>query len=466
MRYTANGSPAYRTTKSACLDLFAMIGAARRHPAQAVQLFEKAYNQEPALALRVLLWARDVRGGAGERQVFRNILHWLERRAPHVVVQLIESGVIPEVGRWDDMLHLRRPQSTSALAAQVEAALARGDRLAAKWMPRQGPVAAALAAALGLTQAQWRRRLVALSDTVEQRLCSKTGPVTYAHVPSVAMARYQQCFMARDRSAFSAYLQAVTDGRERMHAHAVLPHDILKAARLNDEAATVQWAALPRPALADDVLVMCDVSGSMHVHLSGNTTALDVAVSLSLLLAESVRGVFARKVLTFSASPQWHTIQEGSLMARYNALCGADWGMNTNLEAAYDQILALAIRHANEPDFKLPSTLLVLSDMEFDAAVSSTGGRRRNMRTLLERARDKFSKAGFELPRIVFWNLNARKGTLPAADLSDTGVALVSGYSARIAGTVLAGEAASLTPEALMREAVSASRYDVPGLTC
>lgn len=457
MRKSYNGAPVLKRTNSACVDLFAFVGSARKHPALALQAFERAFKEDAALALRILFWARDARGGAGERNTFRNILHWLERRHPQTVRAIVRSGLIPEIGRWDDLFHLQSEAVWPDVEAAVFTALLAEDRLVAKWLPRKGPVAAKFRAALGAYEKAWRQHLARLSDTVEQRMCAGDWRgIEFAKVPSVAAARLQSVFRTHDGERYADFLEDVREGRQTMKAGVVLPHDIVKASAADDEAATVQWSQLPKPKLAGSALVLCDVSGSMGVQVSGTTSAMDVCVALGLLLSENLPEPFRDQVLTFSANPSWHTIKGATLAERAQSLRGAEWGMNTNLQAAFDLILskAIAAREAGVA-FEMPSTLVVLSDMEFDSP-----GVRGTNEAVLER---KFRAAGFAVPTLVFWNLNGRVGNLPGGNRP--GVVLVSGYSPRIADIVLGGQFDQLSPEIIMRAAVCVPRYDVPGLT-
>lgn len=457
MRKSYNGAPVLKRTNSACVDLFAFVGSARKHSALALQAFERAFKEDAALALRILFWARDARGGAGERNTFRNILHWLERRHPDTVRAIVRSGLVPKIGRWDDLFHLQSEAVWPDVEAAVFTALVAEDRLVAKWLPRKGPVAAKFRAALGADEKAWRQHLARLSDTVEQRMCAGDWRgIEFAKVPSVAAARLQSVFRTHDGERYADFLEDVREGRQTMKAGVVLPHDIVKASAADDEAATVQWSQLPKPKLAGSALVLCDVSGSMGVQVSGTTSAMDVCVALGLLLSENLPEPFRNQVLTFSANPSWHTIKGATLAERAQSLRGAEWGMNTNLQAAFDLILskAVAAREAGVA-FEMPSTLVVLSDMEFDSP-----GVRGTNEAVLER---KFRAAGFAVPTLVFWNLNGRVGNLPGGNRP--GVVLVSGYSPRIADIVLGGQFDQLSPEIIMRAAVCVPRYDVPGLT-
>lgn len=459
MRKTHNGAPVLKRTDSACVDLFSFIGSARKHSAIAIQAFERAFNADSQLALRIMLWARDARAGAGERDTFRFILHWLERRHPEVAAALVRAGAVQSFGRWDDMLHLQSAAVWPAVEEQVFTALADGDRLAAKWMPRTGPVAAKLRKGLGADEATWRRGIAAASETVEQRMCAGDWQgIDFSKVPSVAAARLARAFRTHDGERYGVFLEDVKAGRATMKASAVFPHDIVKAASHDDAAATAQWSQLPKPVLAGGALVLCDVSSSMGCKVSGNTSAMDVCIALGLLLSENLPEPFRNQVVTFCATPTWHTIEGETLAARAASLAGADWGMNTNIQAAFDLILKRAIdARAAGVAFEMPSAFVVLSDMEFD----SPGVRGLTNHQALER---KFRAAGIELPTLVYWNLNGRAGNVPAGN--NPGIVLVSGYSPRIADIVLSGAFGDLTPDVVMREAVCKPRYDLAGLTC
>ena len=97
---TANGMKARKSTASAVVDLFYNIGASRGK--NVIPGFIAALAENRDLALRVAAWSRDVRGGAGERQIFRDILVHLEKHDPEAAKALLAK--VPELGRWDDLL--------------------------------------------------------------------------------------------------------------------------------------------------------------------------------------------------------------------------------------------------------------------------------------------------------------------------------------------------------------------------
>jgi hypothetical protein len=96
----------------------------------------------------------------------------------------------------------------------------------------------------------------------------------------------------------------------------------------------------------------------------------------------------------------------------------------------------------------------LLSDMEFNTA---TGGA--NVK-LYDQFKNDFAAAGYELPKVVFWNLNARSGNVPVK-FDEAGTALVSGFSPAILKSILSAKAFS--PEGIMLEAIMDPRYDMFG---
>lgn len=96
---TTNGMRARKSTANACVDLFFKIGASRGK--DITKDFVAAYVEDKELALRIAQWARDVRGGAGEREIFRQILKYLDKHDPDAATSLLRK--VPEIGRWDDI---------------------------------------------------------------------------------------------------------------------------------------------------------------------------------------------------------------------------------------------------------------------------------------------------------------------------------------------------------------------------
>jgi hypothetical protein len=444
---TTNGMVARESTSNSLVDLFYKIGSARQ--TDIIPSFVAAYAEDPYLAVRIALWARDARGGAGERKTFRSILEHMDKYQPEEVREFLH--IVPELGRWDDLLVV---ENTKDLAYDlIFKALAAGNGLCAKWMPRKGEKAVELRNAFGMTPKQYRKILVGLSNTVEQKMCAQEwSEINFNHVPSVAANRYQKAFTKHDPLRYSQWKSDLKTGENgaKVNASVLYPYEVIRALERGDaQVALAQWEALPN-FLGDGapILPIVDVSGSMTCQASPGVSCLDVAVSLGLYLADKNLGPFKDTFLTFSGTPQLLHLK-GDLIAKLIQMKRSKWEMNTDLVKGVKLILDVAVA-AGVPQEEMPEALLVLSDMQFDACA-------RYDDSAIQMIERKYKEAGYKMPRIVFWNLNARYANVPTS-ANHPGVGLVSGFSPSIMKSVLEG--GDFTPYGIMMQTIMNERYD------
>ena len=453
---TENGMKARASTASACVDLFFKIGAMRGQ--DPIPAFTAAFVEDAEIATRIALWARDVREGAGEREIFRKIMkHTVNRH-------LIDKT--PELGRWDDLLVFLEDgvdaDIQEYIIRKIATALIDGNGLCAKWMPRKGPVAVKLRAALQLSPKQYRKLLVNRTKVVETQMCAKDwDAINFSHVPSLAASRYKKAFN-RNTPKYKEWAEKLVKGDKtvKVNAGAVYPYDVLKGVsnyllglpsldNTELDVVVAQWEALPNYIGDANVLPLVDVSGSMVTAIGGSkTTAMDVAVSLGLYCADKNKGKFKDTFLTFSESPQLLNLK-GDILQKVQQMVNSKWGMNTNLHAAFNKILDVA-RKGKVPQEEMPQTLLIMSDMQFDACVKQDD-------SAIEMIRNKYEEAGYQMPNVVFWNLKARDNV--PVKFNERGVALVSGFSPSILKAVLSGDMENLTPVGVMMKTLMVDRY-------
>lgn len=445
---TTNGMKAQRSSLNPVVDLFFQIGASRGK--DITPLFERAYQHDADLAMKVAFWARDVRGGAGERQLFRDILTHLEQFHSEILEKVIPY--VPIFGRWDDLLVFKTTAFKYMAYTFIGDALREGNGLAAKWMPRKGQTAIEIRQFFGMTPKQYRKSLVALTNVVETKMCAKQwNSIDFSKVPSLASARYQKAFARNAPTAYSAYKDALSKGQAKINANAVYPYDVIKSIKTGDPTvALAQWEALPNFMGDANVLPMVDVSGSMCCLVGGNKNlqCMDVAVSLGLYCADKNRGAFKDVFLTFSSKPTLEVLK-GNILQKYSQMIRSEWGMSTNLHSAFDSVLNVAVSQ-NVPQNEMPEYILILSDMQFNCCTHYDD-------SAIEMIERKYKSAGYEVPKVVFWNLNA-SSNMPVS-FDKNGTALVSGFSPSVMKAILAGK--EFTPEAIMRAAVDIERYSV-----
>lgn len=444
---TENGMPTRVGSADALTDLFFKIGAMRNQ--NVLPPFVAAYAEDKELAIRIALWVRDIRSGAGERKTFRSILRYLSDNDEEMAIRVVNQT--PRLGRWDDLFSTTG-KSRNAAFALIKTALDNKDGLCAKWMPRKGVDAEALRSYLKLPPKKYRKLLVGLSSTVETQMCAKEwASINYSHIPSVAAARYQKAFNKRDPERYKEYRDALVknDGTVKINASAVYPYDIIRSMRSGDQVvAQAQWDALPNYMGEDSILAMVDTSGSMTCSASGSISCLDGAVSLGLYLADKNKGAFKDTFLTFSGTPQLVTLK-GTLRQKITQMNDSTWAMNTNIEAAFLKILSVA-KNGNVSQDEMPKKILILSDMQFDSCT------RNPSQSAMAMIESQYQEAGYEVPQIIFWNLSNSNGV--PVEFDKSGTALISGFSPSILKSVLKAE--DMTPRAVMLKTIMADTYN------
>ena len=450
-KLTENGAFAYESTaQGALLDLFSQIGALRpRTEDEIARKFAAAFKEDKLLATKMMFYAGDIRqGGLGERRTFRICLRWMAENHPAIVVKNIH--LIPYFNRFDTLFVLIDTECESVmweliaetLTKDVKAMKAsRNDKhvpasLLAKWMPSENTSSAktrALAAkaikALRLTPRKYRQMLSALRKhiNVTERLMSagEWSCIDYAKVPSYAMHNYGSAFAKHDHERFDAYLKSVSKGEVKINASVLYPYDLVEkylgsyyamrdctragdcwVSRNTDAVVEAQWKALPNYLTKPvNAVVMADVSGSM----SGRPMA--TSIGLAIYLAQHNVGAYRNMYLTFTDNPHFINIPEGaSLLECVKRVASAGVGYSTNLEKAFRAVLDLAVGNG-VADKDMPKTIVVISDMEIDCYMRP--GRHWDFLTKMKAL---YAAHGYKLPKIVMWNVNARKDTVLSQD--------------------------------------------------
>jgi hypothetical protein len=461
---TENGMVTNSTSLNSCVDLFFQIGAMRgQDKTRLINAFVKAFSENPLTAMKLLFWARDVRGGAGERQIGKDIMSYLAVNRTEVMRKNI--ALVTEFGRWDDLLvFFGTPLEKDALEL-IAKGLADKNGLTAKWMPRPNVSnreakrqAHTIRNFLGLSPKEYRKLLVENCNTVEQLMCAKEwSKIDYSKLPSKAMSDLMKAFSKNDLARFQAYLASVEKGEAKINAGAVYPYDIVKNMKQgNTKGANVQWDALPNylENSSERFMPVVDVSGSMSCPAGGNPliTCMDVAISLGLYISERNVGQFKDAFVTFSDNPTLQ-ILKGSLSERYNQLQRAQWDMSTNVEAVFRLILSKA-KAANVSADEMPTMILILSDMEFNS-----GTRGNWNKTAQESFEAMYAEAGYAMPKVVYWNIKSRGDNNKPVHFDKNGTCLVSGFSPSILTNLLGGR--DMTPLSMMLQVINSERYSL-----
>ncbi|MBR1797549.1 MAG: DUF2828 family protein [Clostridiales bacterium] len=473
--FTENGAVTNRSTMSECLDLFATAGALRNASENEIATrFMRAFAEDRDTAMRILFFARDIRGGLGERRFFRVALKALAQEEPDTVRKNI--GNIAEYGRCDDILVLMGTPCECEATAYINETL-RADlkamgqglevSLMAKWLPSVNAsnavtvkTAKRLARALNMSDEQYRKTLSSLRSyirIIENNLRERDYSFDYECQPSKALFKYRQAFIRNDEARYSAFIRKAILRPAMLNTSTLTPYDIVGsvlASRLRRKvmspkerkALDATWNALENYVNSSNTLAVVDGSGSMYCGPKAMPAA--VAQSLGIYFAERNNGAFHDHFITFSATPRLVKIKGRDIYEKVKYCMSFNECSNTNIEKTFDLILNTAVKYELSQS-EMPGRLIIISDMEFDWCAENAE------MTNFENAKAKFNRAGYKLPSLVFWNVNSRRAQQPVT-MNEQGVVLVSGMSPQIFGMFKNDK---LDPYEFMMSVISSKRY-------
>lgn len=508
--FTENGALTYNTSSNAVLDLFSMGGALRTASVERIkELVTASANEDLMKTIQVLLYLRDIRGGQGEKRIFREgitiirdilkekykdtsyddtfekMLNFLMdptkitsyERAKREVYSSVFDAIV-EVGSWKDIVEVFEPVE---YAFYVKEHLNDKNSLMYKWLPSisgaKNKQAETLARCLGMSPKEYRKLLSlkrAELKLVETSMCERRwGDIEYSKVPSQANLKYRKAFERNDEERYKQFLKDVNnkEGGTKINTSTLLPYqivnDYLKNVRITawsvpgikeEESLETLWKNLPEYRVGENALVIADTSGSMTVN---NYLPISVALSLALYFAEHNTGKFKDEFITFSSNPSFFRVDRNeSLAERIGEALKAEWGGSTNFIGTFERILDVA-KNCNLPESEMPKTLYCISDMEFDTANGGWNGTGRSERLssmAFKVIEERYAEAGYKMPRLVFWNVNSHQNNVPVS-YNDMGVALVSGCSPSVFELVMSDD---MDPISFMDKAINVPRYMEP----
>lgn len=475
--YTENGELKHNTTRSAVMDMFSLCGAYRhRSDDDCILAFKKAFEENAELAMKCLFYLRDIRGGQGERRFFRVCFKWLANNYPKTAKKNLDN--VSEYGRYDDLIYTclgTKIESdmlafiTHQLALDVDC---KTPSLLAKWLPSENASSQTTKATanvireyLGMTHKQYRKTLSILRARINvlERLMSSNqwDKIEFDKIPSKAGLIYKNAFARRDIIA-KKYEAFIKSDDIKVNAAALYPYEIVAEATKNmsyygygsisdiERAALDKYWANQKDVLNGKPLKMlcvCDTSGSMTGR--EKMAPINVAIGLSMYAAERMSGPFKNHYISFSSRPQLINIEGVDFYDKVRRIYKTNLCENTNLEAVFT-LLKNAARNANVED--MPDQIVVISDMEVDRMTTGAWRNENQICTGMERIRKEWAAAGLKLPRLVYWNVDARSNTF--LDFGPD-VSFVSGASPAIFEQIVTGK----TGWDLMLKVLMSDRY-------
>ena len=489
---TENGAVGYKSTGSVLTDLNFRVSSMRGNgiTQDDVNIFVQAMNENLEYAIKWLFFARDVRGGLGERNVFQQLYMKYAELYPNEAKATLK--IIFEFGRWKDVIDIINMDPNNVLGGMelvsetfhkdIQNCMeGRPISLLAKWMPsinasgKARKQAKRFAKEFGLSYESYRKMLSKLRtylDVTEVKTCgNRWGDIDYNKVSSGANIRYTEAFKKHDGKRYLEHCNKALDVANnpdvKMHASVLYPHEIWeKYAKISywgyidvldtDISLEALWKNLADLGDCGNTMVVVDGSGSMVSKCAfSNVRPINISRALGVYFSERCKGEFHNILMEFSRRPKLIDLNGcKTLRDKIVEMCKYNDCTNTDIEAVFMLILQTAVNaHMTQSD--LPDRILIISDMEFDEATNYTN-KLYSMKSLFDELADRFAKYGYKLPKLVFWNVNSRTNTIPMVE-NEAGIIMVSGYSPNIMSMIMSNQT---DPWLALKEKLDDKRYD------
>ena len=490
---TENGAVGYKSTGSLLTDLNFRVSSMRGNgiTQDDVDIFVQAMNENLEYAIKWLFFARDVRGGLGERNVFQQLYMEYAELYPNEAKATLK--LIAEFGRWKDVIDIINMDPNNVLGGMelvsetfhmdIQNCMeGKPISLLAKWMPSINASGKARKQAkrfskdFGLSYESYRKmlsKLRAYLDVTEVKTCgNRWGDIDYNKVSSGANIRYTEAFKKHDGKRYLEHCNKALDVANnpdvKMHASVLYPHEIWEKYTKTSYCGYVEtldadislealWKNLADLGDCGNTMVVVDGSGSMVSKCAfSNVRPINISRALGVYFAERCKGEFHNILMEFSHCPKLIDLNGcKKLRDKVVEMCKYNDCSNTDIEAVFMLILQTAVNaHMLQSD--LPDRILIVSDMEFDTATNNTSKKLYGMKSLFDELADRFAKYGYKLPKLVFWNVNSRTNAIPMTE-NEMGVIMVSGYSPNIISMIMSNQT---DPWLALKEKLDDKRYD------
>jgi hypothetical protein len=472
---TLNGAKTLETSGSFLLDFFSKAAALRGDQESVLRYFIGAYSESKELALKALFYIRDIRGGQGERDIFRNCIRYIALNHPDDIRKIVE--LIPEYGRWDDLYILGGTKLEDVAFDIMKKQFFKdinsdNPSLLAKWLKSVNTssklsrnIGKITAKKFGMPEVKYRKALSKIRkklNILESQMTEKKWKqIDYSKVPSQAMLKHAKAFNRNDEERFCEYLESVLSGEKKIHSETLYPYQVIRTIfnspynnnnnidAKQKKAMNVLWENLPNYMEEEEnVIAVVDVSGSMYGEFIKDLRPITISVSLGIYFAERNTGIFKDTFITFSKNPKLQKIIGNDIYEKVVNVSKSDWGYNTNLIKTFKTIIDVAKENELKEE-ELPKKVYIISDMQFDVAIED------NSKTNFEAIDNMFKEAGYKRPKLVFWNVNAYSDV--PIDMDENGTYLISGASPSILKYVMNCD--SSTPYDFMLEVIKSERY-------
>jgi hypothetical protein len=420
------------------------------------ELLIKSWEYDKLKTMAIIFNSRDRLKGKKEKTISNNCLIWLRDNYPLIYKKNIMT-YIDKYGCWNDLNYIIKKTNNNKFEYKLFASQLKKDKelleenknisLCSKWVINANnkntiKIARYLFEDIKNYHEKYRKEyLIPLRkrlDLIETKLCSKNyEAIDYSKLPSKALSIYKKTFIKYDNNKYSAFLNDISNNKIKLKVNGILPHEIIYKYMKNlndiDETLELEWKAIidnhndnhndnnndndnndDNTNDDNDIIPIVDVSGSMYAKFN-NIEPIYVSVALGLLLAELNKGLFHNKIITFSESPHFFTIDGNTLRDKIKSILKSTIGLNTNFLKIADLFINNSITCKK---------LICFTDMQFDE------GQSHNLFI------QKFKDNNIEVPQLIYWNLTGNYNNYPINNEKEN-TSIISGYSEQLLTVIL-----------------------------
>lgn len=463
---TWNGAVSNSTTGfekySTCLDYFFKAGTCSKREQSVVDTdMGRIFDDDTVAALKIVFGTRlitrkpndleDVQTGYGRRDEFYKSVVWLHHHKPDLLYKNLH--LIPIFGSWKDFLQeplidvLNREKVYELFAENLN------DNLLLKYLPqvtrskknvrserdkKRVIWAKGFCVHLNISPKEYRRMKSTGAAHVWQRQMGRGewDAINFNGIPGKAMLQHTSLKGKDKMTVFERHGQVERlkewVSKQKTVKFTGYPYELLKAVYKNptfiqrliyDKQFEHLLENMKKHSLGN-VLACLDISGSMSAPVtSDGTSAYDICISMGICFSALNVGYFKDVVCAFSDRPIVSKLKGGfcdrvDFIRNDSEIQSVGWG-STNFQGVINLLCEIKRNDDDIPASEFPQTILVISDMQFNATGSAE--------TNYEAARRKLKAVGLDDMRIIWWCVNGKTSDFPSV-MSDKGVYMMGGF--------------------------------------
>lgn len=369
-------------------------------------MFKNALQENPDLALKILLHTRDFKNGKGEKKISHLLLYYIRLNNPNIYKYVLQN--IIEVGYWKDVLHMCDLVKNENIDTEVElfsqqllldySSLSDEITMCAKWAPSENSkyhlVAKLIIEKMNVSPREYRKILTHLRSIIakkhvilEQNLSQHNYNVDIGNIPFKSRELYKNSLKRFTNSKgkkivdrielqkkYNSFIKSLSN--TKINKIIDIAH-----IRNSDECVYKKWNEIITKYMKNFKNCACviDVSNSMKQKIKHSTLPIDVSISFGIFIQDSD---YKNKLFSFSDNPVQINLNSSDILSKINTVKKTNWNNLLN----YDKLKSITEIYQFDK-------LFILTDINLNNE-------------------ERIKLQNFNINRIVYWNLRSFKNEI------------------------------------------------------